>query len=195
MTPSSATGLDEKALENATAYLRIATMAAGSNTAKITPWSDIATATIRAYMSALTVTSFPPAEQHDVTSRAVPHDGEGAVASDFMSLAAHLAKVNAGRPVVEGSETGVYVHRDVCIEAMQALLASSPTPPTAPAVPAAEGWVLVPREPTEAMVEAGIDALREHTELLTIARDPLFVWRYMLSALPAQPNSSEGEPT
>jgi hypothetical protein len=46
--------------------------------------------------------------------------------ADFMSLAAHLAIVNAGRPVIERESDGaVFVHRDVCIEAMQALRCAS----------------------------------------------------------------------
>ena len=54
---------------------------------------------------------------------------------------------------------------------------------TALATPPAQGdMVLVPREPTDAMIEAGIEALREHTQLVAIDRDPLFVWRYMLHA-------------
>jgi N-dimethylarginine dimethylaminohydrolase len=46
------------------------------------------------------------------------------------------------------------------------------------------GWKLVPVEPTDAMIAGGIDALREHTQVLAIDRDPLFVWRYMLAAAP-----------
>lgn len=42
--------------------------------------------------------------------------------ADFMTLAAHLSKVNAGRPVIERESDGaVFVHRDVAVEAMQAL--------------------------------------------------------------------------
>lgn len=52
--------------------------------------------------------------------------------ADFMSLAAHLAKINNGRPTIERESDGaVFVSRDVAIEAMQALRAApSATPQT-----------------------------------------------------------------
>jgi hypothetical protein len=72
----------------------------------------------------------------------------------------------------------------------RALRAASPAPKIAPAT---EGLVTVPREPTEAMIEAGLEALREHTQLLAIDRDPLFVWRYMIAAASPSPAPVEAE--
>lgn len=55
MTPNEVK-LDQAALEKAAFYLRVATMAAGSDTSKITPWSELAAAAITAYLSALQAT-------------------------------------------------------------------------------------------------------------------------------------------
>jgi hypothetical protein len=54
-----------------------------------------------------------------------------------------------------------------------------------PSGEAGEGWVLVPREPDDAMIAAGLAALQESLgHAAVIDRDPLFAYRAMLSALP-----------
>ena len=52
-----------------------------------------------------------------------------------------------------------------------------------------EGFVLVPREPTDAMIEAGLESLADSTREPTahIDRDPLLCYRSMLHASPALP--------
>lgn len=61
----------------------------------------------------------------DWSERLTVESGESGM--DHMSLAAHLAKVNAGRPVIESESGAVFVHRDVAIEAMQALSLTAET--------------------------------------------------------------------
>lgn len=56
----------------------------------------------------------------------------------------------------------------------------------------AEGFVLVPREPTDAMIEAGLESLADSTGEPTahIDRDPLLCYRAMLHAA-AQPGGEK----
>jgi hypothetical protein len=128
MTPSSATGLDEKALEAACAeYFNTS----GDSVTQME-------AAIRAYMSALTVTSFPPAEQHDVTSHAVPHDGEGAVA--------WFITYDDGESDVCSEKETADLSIAAYVEATGGKATAAPlfTHPAPVAAQPAEGWVRLP---------------------------------------------------
>lgn len=48
----------------------------------------------------------------------------------------------------------------------------------------AAGFVVVPKEPDDAMIAAGVASLRDNAGFMAIDRDPLFVWRDMLLARP-----------
>lgn len=59
----------------------------------------------------------------EAARRALKVKSGATVNLDFMSLAEHLAKINAGRPVIERASGGpVFISRDVVIEAMQELV-------------------------------------------------------------------------
>lgn len=65
----------------------------------------------------------------------------------------------------------------------------------APALPVLEGWKLVPCEPTEAMIEAGIDPLFRFANDVTASRDALAeIYRAMLSSSPPDEGSSRSQP-
>lgn len=64
------------------------------------------------------------------------------------------------------------------------------TPP-ARSIDAGDGYVLVPREPTEAMKTAGMDVLMYRIETIT----PSDLWRAMLAAAPSPPPAKKVGPT
>lgn len=67
------------------------------------------------------------------------------------------------------------------------------TPPSSPVMGVGEGFVLVPVEPTDAMIEAGKDSLFEHARFVAIDRDPLFCWRAMVHAAASPAQAKEGK--
>lgn len=46
----------------------------------------------------------------------------------------------------------------------------------------AAGYVVVPKEPTDAMIAAGVTAFMNDAGVLVADRDALFVWRAMIAA-------------
>lgn len=61
------------------------------------------------------------------------------------------------------------------------------------AAPSGSDMVLVPVEPTDAMIEAGKDSLFEHARFVAIDRDPLFCWRAMVHAAASPAQAKEGK--
>lgn len=66
--------------------------------------------------------------------------------------------------------------------------------PAAPAVP--EGWVMVPREPTEEMLAAAQEADCEYTlrtfgDVMTVQQGPWDHWTAMIAAAPPPPQQGE----
>ena len=77
--------------------------------------------------------------------------------------------------------------------AVQAYLDALATPPSSPVMGVGEGFVVVPVEPTDAMIEAGKDSLFEHARFVAIDRDPLFCWRAMVHAAASPAQAKEGK--
>lgn len=104
---------------------------------------------------------------------AEPSPAAQPVAADFMSLAAHLAKTNNGRAVIEGEE-GVYVHRNVCVEAMQKLLASPPR--TEEGGSRDQGLLDASEAGYDAAASAGWDFIRPKLLDMNREKGPAGVW-------------------
>ena len=79
----------------------------------------------------------------------------------------------------EGTSEAIQRGRiNACVDRILAALSASPS---------VEGWVLVPKEPTEAMRTAGINAVEDSVYKYGMAINARAVWASMLAASPTPP--------